>query len=615
VLIVCDPFVAENVLAEFPEAVLFFDEPTIGLDVMNNVAKANVELMSKHLRKITFLSSATLPEVCPRWILDSHREKYGEVTYKDMYSDTIHVGCEIYTLEGDLVLSHIGCKTSSELTHIIEVLQRNPFVGRAYTANVVERMYTIMTAHSIPNIPDINVVFADVCNLSANSIRNFALNMLRALATCTDAIVEAVCAEKIETRELKKLATSKNAESDVVWETEEKFSVGHSVDYTTLLTTHAHRYMGPTLLATKKPLEFVKENFSSYVDAFLKKFVSIANILKSVERAQTEFDKKLAQLDKETKVENKLEQERKRADLIEEKTKFRLSISGFEVNTSDHLRKFAATSDSAINPALIRKPLDVGDIEIIFTSQMCVDDYYRILLACGVAVYGGIKSAEYNGIVRRLMRDGKLSLVVADSGISYGINVPLNRVIVTKDFSDTHSIKTIFQLMARTGRVGKSWVAETFIDSTCAQSLIEQIRAIEENDIELANLNSLHAQFAEEFDADVILAEIAKSEAAEKARREAEKAQREAEAKAKLEAEAKALREAQLEAEAKAKAEAEAWQLSQRQTKRGNRVPDGTPISAVMNAEPKRAPEVKPSNGFSRRPAPPRRNQMDNTSF
>lgn len=609
-LILCDPYVCKSVLAEFPEAVLFIDEPTIGLDVMSDTAKANVELISQSLRRRTFLSSATLPEVCPKWILDSHREKYGEFVYIDEYSNKIHVGCEMYTLEGELVLSHIGCKTATELRRIIEMLQRNPFVGRAYTANVVVRMHAIMTEHGISGIPDIKAFFADVHNINANSIRNFALDMLRALSSHSDSVVETVCAEKVETRQLKKLATTKDTDSDIVWEAKQKASISHSVDFKSLLTSHAHRFLGPTLIATTSPVEFVKENFTEYVKAFGEEFGSISSLLKAVERIQADFDKKLERLDKADTADSKLDQERKRAELAEEKASHGMSIRGFEVNTSDHLRKFAANFDSAIDPALLRKPLDAADIQLIFTSQMNVKDEHRILLACGVAIIGTLASREYNSIAIRLFTEGKLAFAVADAGIAYGTNVPLNRVIVTKDFSDTYSIKTIFQLIARAGRVGKSWIAETFIDSTCATKLIEMIRAMEENDIELANLNELHEQFlsAAEFDADLVLAEIEREEALNAQRKAEEKAKYEAENKAKREAEEKAKREAEekakREAEEKAKAEAEAWQMSRRQAQRSNRVPAGTPIGDVMNAAPKSAPEVKTNaNGFTRRPA------------
>ena len=106
-------------------------------------------------------------------------------------------------------------------------------------------------------------------NINANSIRGFALEMLSKLALCADSVITAVCAEKVSGRDLKELKEKpKSGNDDIVWEEESKFAVGHAVDYSKLLTSHAHRFLGPTLIATTKPLAFVQENFSEFVEKF-----------------------------------------------------------------------------------------------------------------------------------------------------------------------------------------------------------------------------------------------------------------------------------------------------------------------------------------------------------
>jgi hypothetical protein len=236
---------------------------------------------------------------------------------------------------------------------------------------------------------------------------------------------------------------------------------------------------------------------------------------------------------------------------------------------------------------------------------MYVSESLRVLLACGVAVIGAVSSPVYNRFASRLFTEGKLAFAVSDVGIAYGTNVPLNRIIATKDFTDTYSINTIYQLIARAGRVGKSWIAEAFIDAECAKKVVESIKTTSVSfDVETANLNKLHEEFStklDDIDAEMIL--LIQHELAEM---EAVKAKTEAEAKAKVEAEAKA----KAEAEAKAKAEQEElMKLAQRKSQRS--VPQRMPVSmsSVMKSEPVQRPDAsvgqkQQTNGFNRRPAP-----------
>jgi hypothetical protein len=71
--------------------------------------------------------------------------------------------------------------------------------------------------------------------------------------------------------------------------------------------------------------------------------------------------------------------------------------------------------------------------------------------------------------------NGHLAYLISDASICYGTNYPINRVIITRDFSKNHSINTLFQLMGRAGRVGQSWMAEAFIDKDTAHELLDYV--------------------------------------------------------------------------------------------------------------------------------------------
>ena len=571
VLIVCAPEACYEVLKMYPDAILFLDEPTIGLDCMTEVARQNVKLITESLPEITILSSATLPEKCPAWIIDNMEIKYGSVKHVDIYSNKIHIGCEIRTLEGDLVLPHLNCQTNTDLNNIIQKITRNPFVGRAYTANVVKHIYDLLVSENIQNIPDVYKFFSDATNLSSDNIRGMAMRLLECIAACPNKIVQKLCSTKIENRKMTEIEeTVTNVDDDILWETEEKFTVGHNIEYTTLGTSSAHRFLRPTLIATNEPLKFVLTNFDDLLKKFTEKFGRIlaedettsvnTHCISAVKNILTEYEQKLAIWQKQIerfsrdKKDTSFSSENERLQAEEQihESKPMINIDGFQINTRKHIIQFAKNTKLAIDNSAIRHEIDITPI---FTSTMYIPDEYRILLACGIGIYGMFNDSEYNSFVTKFMNDGSLAYIISDASIAYGTNIPLNRVIATKDFGDTYSLNTIYQLISRAGRVGRSWIAEAFIDKDCAARIIQSIQSTDVNyNIEAINLEKIHDEIVQQNtfnDDELIIAlvqknlkEIEEKKAAEeKKRREEEeiariareKQQKEEEEKKKLE--------------------------------------------------------------------------------
>jgi replicative superfamily II helicase len=107
-----------------------------------------------------------------------------------------------------------------------------------------------------------------------------------------------------------------------------------------------------------------------------------------------------------------------------------------------------------------------------------------------------IQNKYYTDRVLSLAADGSLAVVIADNSISYGTNYPFGRVIITEDFSDAYSVYTLFQLMGRAGRVGKSWKAEVLISDKMANMLVDFTRNPEKYDIEVENIKAAICMFS-----------------------------------------------------------------------------------------------------------------------
>jgi len=494
VVTVCGPDACIEIVKKYPNSVIFLDEPNINLDKGTDAAQKNVRLITEGLTKQVILSSATFFEKLPEWILDNHETKYGKTRHVDIYSNKIHIACEIKTTDGNLVIPHAHCKTGDDMNKIIEKIISNPFMGRTYTANMTYSLYDVAKKNSIGELPDINSIFDDAENLNADSLRSVCMDILRKTAKEQDSVVTQVSNHIIIPASIK-CQEEKEETGDIQWEREEKFTIGNTIDFGTLCTTSAHRFMLPTLIATENPISFVYQYFQNIVADFLKQYGSVKKINDEYTHNVSLWQKQIDRADrgaKDTTINSKEDRLRNEESL--QLGKPTIKISEFQINTASHIRRYAKGTKNIIDRHSLRQELDVTEI---MTCEMSVPDDVRILLACGVGIVG-VYGGMYAHHVSVLMNEGKLSYIVANDSIAYGTNVPINIVIVTKEFSDTHSTNTIFQLISRAGRVGRSWNAEAFIDDSCAKKILSNLRSdTEKENIEFINFEKIHREIVD----------------------------------------------------------------------------------------------------------------------
>lgn len=568
VVVICGPDACLEIFSKnkYPNCILFLDEPTIGADEKTKIAHQNVAIMTQ-LPKWTILSSATLPEKCFDWILESHEMRFGEYDYKDIYSNKILIGCEIKTENADIVLPHLKCTTKAELLSIIPRIKNSPFLGRTYTPNVVEQMYLQIKTLNIPSTPNIYDFFSNVDNLSANKVRDIAMELLESLALASDEDIKRITATKIDVipfTELEKETKKDEDDDDIVWETEETLCVDKNVNYDLIGTTEAHKYLRPSLIACNDPVKFALDKFQNLITDIKKSIGSTSKLESQYKQEMSSWQKKMDRFDRTEKTDGEfkstLDREQAQDALAEAKPIVKFPAQ-FQINTRDHIRKYAKKTSIAIDSSAIRSEIDCTNI---VTKAFNVSEDLLLLLCAGIGIYTFSPDIDkrYFGLVLEYAEAGKLAYIISDSSIAYGTNYPINRVFVTKEFSDSHSLNTIYQLISRAGRVGKSWLAEAFIDDDCAKRIISMTRTITDNDnIEVKHLNELYLDIKatnDEKDKE-LLTELLRSKAEANA-----KAKAVADAKLKAEAEAKA----KAEAEAKFKAEQERLKTEQEEVEK-----------------------------------------------
>jgi hypothetical protein len=477
--------------------VLFLDEPTIGADGSDiKSLTQNVSVMSV-LPKYSILSSATFPNVEKiNEILLVHKALFPDGVIKNIYSKEIQIGCNIRTFEGDLVVPHLGVKNQDDLLKIIQTINECPFLGRTYTIQVVKSLCQKMKEEYIFDL------FDNIDKMSSDGVRIKALELLNILTTRSDGYIKDICKSIIFDK--KKIEFTKEQEEEEFWKNEDD-NENDKLDFNLLGTKQSYRFNGTTLIATENPFEFAKKHFRRLIDDIFNgsELKNISGILKKYEqelKMQQKFVNKLDKLYKTTfdsgnktvnTIDDKLtcKREDKESDKNAEKMRnkmddikeIKIMFPEFgHINSKVHNNKYARTHCDIE----FRSPLKLDDIDY---ANMLVDDDILTLLFAGVGIYSNsCNDKVYETTVLKLANEGRLAFLVADGSICYGTNYPITCVIVTDEFMSNHSLNTLFQVMGRAGRVGKSWVANAYISRECAKKIINYRK--EEEDMQESKL-------------------------------------------------------------------------------------------------------------------------------
>jgi hypothetical protein len=499
------------------EYVLFSDEPNMGADNADNVSlRDNMALMTV-APKITINSSATFPKVEMLGpIVEDFQRRYPGAQLIRVYSDEVHIGCDIFTFDWSIVVPHLGADTRAKLTNIIQNVKDCAFLGKTYTSGVVRILYEKMMAAHITDVPDVNALFEDVDNIAINKVRQIALDLLTLLATQPDTIIENVCRSHITIASDATDATDVTSptKSDGGFKFEEDTSeedvITDPLDYTKLGRTQNWRFQNQTLIAHPNPEQFVIQNFGGIVQDVYRSetieaksakeivttvYKSTGDALKRYNSRIAEWEKQKLSIDKNTTADNKQDRMQEHDNI---KPKFLFPSFG-HIGSVEHVKKYAKSHQNDIVHRFVRSALPVpflaDDKEI-----MNVSDEILTALFCGIGVYSTetVRCRVYLNTVLKLASTGSLAYVVADSTICFGTNYPFSNVIITEEFSLLHSILVLFQVMGRAGRVNKSYEARIVVPDSVARRLIAYVVNLSESDIEATNMVNMFVRLKEQ---------------------------------------------------------------------------------------------------------------------
>ncbi len=444
-LIVCDYLSTYLILKEEKyEYLLFFDEPTVMTDKDPNTLV--IKTLSKilyYLPKYTILSSATLPllnEISN--VTDNFKLKYPEAIFKEIVSNKTLIGCTIKDFNNKIIVPHYNCKNNIELGNLIAKIKKYPLLGKFYTLPYLMNLNEFMKNYKQ------NIDLDSIQSFEQENILENILLLLERISNDTN-----IDFEKFKLIEIFDINEDKI-------DLERLDNNYNNIDYTKFLTTHAYKYIGCCLIATKKPIDFVKKYFSEIIEK-LKDKVKIKNI----NHVYQKYTKDLKQLnsqieDIQTRYTSDNIIDEKINSLLNKKPKINFP-SALQINTYEHIKSFAKYVKSYDNSLL----KNVITPELIDITNFDVDEEINFLLYMGIGIYTPYLPSDYTDQVLDMLSDRQLAYIITDESFCYGANYQISNVIINDDLANEHSINTILQLIGRTSRIGKSWTGKVYLDN------------------------------------------------------------------------------------------------------------------------------------------------------
>ena len=433
-MIISDLNSAYTLLKEFPNTfITYFDEA---------FASAELDITSKIMSVLghTVLVSATLakPSEIPTVISDfKNRHEHKDDSFLHIVkSNRQHISCTFIDENGEIYAPHNKLSNFDELYEFIQMLEE-PIVKRSYSPEVVFNISLKIDASLVEEIK-YNNRFRYFGLLTHEALREYACDILKYIS-------------ENERRDLFDILLSM------------KIKKMPNMDVNTIFTQSACKYQsGKTLhVATS-------DNFHKHVESisepFLKDSPKIANIICDYEK-QCEFIKsriestqkitkeKSASKDKEKssskdksndlgmEIEYKLNELRKELDSV------KLSWpSEFILNSRSHSSKYGTQKfiTSPNNDVFGR----INDLD-------CLNDTKAKLYLSGIGIYEPENFTE-NEMSLFLRNKDNFRFILSTPSIVYGTNISLSIIDVDASFTKDSTRNTLYQLIGRAGRKGKS---------------------------------------------------------------------------------------------------------------------------------------------------------------
>ncbi len=469
--------------------ILFWDEPTIGLDVENHYLHNIIEHNWKcNIIPNVVFSCATLPkEDKIQNIISSFKNKFNNSMFKYIESYDQFTNLIIYDEYGNVIMPHIYFQDYNKMILFLKYQDKKYY--KFYNCNECAKFIIFYDKYINKNTISNN--FDTITKFTLNNIKDVYLNCLFSINSDKW--------NEIQDLFFQVIPLNNNSET----------FIGPNIT-----TNNANSLTnGPTLYISDKI-----ENICKYL---LKKSNipnNIINVINEKINNNTKISEKIFQKEKdyEDKIEkykdndNIMENMRLPPDILElynEIEKLKQSIlnltidSIYKPNMRDHYNKWNNSNISFEESDVFSSYIDDDDLKNIM-QLYTLQPIYKILFLLGIGIFSNnvtdtneenrqkdikIENNKYIEQIKFLAEQKSLYLILADSDYIYGTNYQFSHCYLGKDMQNMTQEK-IIQCIGRIGRQEKN---KHFSFRFRSKQQIDILYSIPENNIEANNMNKL----------------------------------------------------------------------------------------------------------------------------
>jgi len=421
-MVISDLDSALILLKEFPDMFIpYFDETFAASNEM-----VTAKIMSI-LPKISILVSATLaekeqiPNILNKFKLNHSLDNDDFIYY--IKNNKQHINCDFISPEGSIIAPHHKVSNIIELKEFIEILNKHPVIQRGYSNKIVYEMYTKLK-NILPKELDLKNKFNYLGLLTNESLRNYGIELVKFVSNNEDyfSLIKEIKIDVINENNLENML-SKN-----------------SFFYNDKNTLHVSN----------------QENFHRYTveltNELLMDSPKLKNLVKNYEK---EIETIKNQIEKLIKNNKDNENDDDINSLQDSLSAIKIVYSNKHIfNSYEFLARYSTHNKiSNYNKILF-------DYDIIKN----LDDTYAKLFLSSIGVYNQSTMNMYEIEVFLRYKD-KFKFILSDPSIVYGTNINLTLIDIEESMKHISTKNTLYQLIGRAGRIGKSSSASVIFRS------------------------------------------------------------------------------------------------------------------------------------------------------
>ena len=426
-ILVADLEATLEILKEAP----LFDNPFIAyIDefVSDDASNRLMAQICHYLPRQTVLLSAILPKFdkMPRIVGDFlERHDATETCMARVATADVNISCAVVDSQGFLRMPHHQVKTLEDLETLHREILVNPRIRRAYPIKHVYHWSKSMDGVLAKNGMTFSERFPDIGKISTSRVIDYAIEIIAFLSANPEHIHDFQ---------------------------EYRPSIMPPPDSTKMFTEQSVHYDGKTLFITKDVMREVDIMTTDLFD----KDVCWSDIVAETRKNEMAVEKQLEKI--AAAKMTRIEKERMVSEVTDMSTRSVLPFK-YVLNSREHYERFHPSTSSAF----AGPPRIAIDLPNYFEAAF--DEQANMLMAAGIGVYCKTYMTEYQRNLVMSIYD-KLLFLCSGKDIVFGTNLPgLTNVFIDEPFASEQSISTLYQLMGRVGRMGRSYHANIILNS------------------------------------------------------------------------------------------------------------------------------------------------------